>query len=118
MDRPLGEICTLGITYVPGIRPGPAGECAAGVLACEFSKACAGGKCRLPSSVTGLTRQGVSFTMTTEMFPGGMTGIREVDAYLTTVNPNQLKVPSTVWSPDLPTSGHRYTTWTAPVASP
>jgi hypothetical protein len=44
----------------------------------------------------------------TGMFPDGMTGIREVDAYLTSINPNALRQPSRVWSPDLP--GHRFTT--------
>jgi hypothetical protein len=118
MDLPLGEVCTMGITYVPGVKPGPAGEYAAGVLACEFSKACGGGKCRLPQGVTTIARQGVVMALSTEMFPGGMTGIREVDAWLTSVNPHHLRAPSTVWSPDLPTAGHRHTTWTAPVVTP
>jgi hypothetical protein len=42
------------------------------------------------------------------MFPDGMTGIREVDAYLTSINPNALRQPPRVWSPDMP--GHRFTT--------
>jgi hypothetical protein len=111
MNLALGEDGTLGITYVPGIIPDAAGLWAAGVLACEYSKACTGGKCRLPSAVTSISRQGVAFTMSTTMFPDGMTGIREVDAYLSSVNPNALRTPSLVWSPDLPSTRHRYTTW-------
>jgi len=48
MTAPLGSPGTLGITYVPGIVPSAAGLWAVGVLACEFSKACTRGKCRLP----------------------------------------------------------------------
>jgi hypothetical protein len=100
----------LTMTYIPGIVPDEGALWAAGVLACEFSKACSGSKCRLPSSVTSLVRQGVSFTMEASAFPGGMTGIREVDAYLVSVNPNGLKLPPMVWSPDVPWAKHRYLT--------
>jgi hypothetical protein len=102
---------TMGVWYVPGIKPTAAGLWAAGVLTCEFSKACSGGKCRLPSSVTSIARQGVSMDISTGMFPDGMTGIREVDAYLTSINPYAHRTPPRVWSPDLP--AHRFTTWQA-----
>jgi len=120
MNLALTEPGTVGITYVPGIIPDAAGLWAAGVLACEFAKACSGKTCRLPSTVTSVSRQGVTMTMggaglginaAPEMFPGNMTGIREVDAYIATVNPYALKVPPMVWSPDLPATRHRYTTW-------
>ena len=100
----------LGITYVPGIVPDAAALWAAGVLSCEFAKACTGEKCRLPASVTTVSRQGVTMTMSSGMFEGGMTGIREVDAYLVAVNPNAQRLPSTVWSPDAPWAKHRYQT--------
>lgn len=102
---------TMGVWYVPGVVPDAAGLWAAGVLTCEFAKACSGGKCRLPSAVSSITRQGVSMEISTGMFPDGMTGIREVDAYLTSINPYALRTPPRVWSPDLPQ--HRYTTWQA-----
>jgi hypothetical protein len=115
MGAALGEAGTLGISYVPGIVPDEAGLWAAGVLACEFSKACTGAKCRLPSSVTSIARQGVSFTMSGGMFENGMTGIREVDAYLTAINPHALLSPSLVWSPDMGSQKHRYQTTVAEV---
>ena len=115
MGRDLGEPGTLGITYLPGILPDTAALWAAGVLACEFSKACSGAKCRLPSSVSSISRQGVTMTMSMGMWEGGLTGIREVDAYITSVNPNALRMPSTVWSPDVPWAKHRYETPTARV---
>lgn len=115
MDLPLGEPGTLGITYVPGIMPDSSCLWAAGVLACEFAKACTGAKCRLPTSVTTVARQGIAFTMSTGMFDDGMTGIREVDAYLVSINPNKLRMPPMVWSPDAPWVKHRYETPTVEV---
>jgi hypothetical protein len=105
----------LYITYLPGIVPDAAALWAAGVLACEFAKACAGAKCRLPSSVSSIARQGVTMTISSGMFLGGQTGIREVDAYLVAVNPNAQVMPPVVWSPDAPWAKHRYLTPTARV---
>jgi hypothetical protein len=113
MSADVGESKTMGVWYIPGVVPDSAALWAAGVLTCEFSKACSGGKCRLPSSVTSIARQGVTMEFSTGMFPDGMTGIREVDAFLTSVNPNALKVAPKVWSPDLVPAKHRYTTWSA-----
>jgi hypothetical protein len=109
---------TMGIWYVPGIKPSAAGLWAAGVLTCEFAKACSGGKCRLPTAVTSIARQGVTMEFSTGMFPDGMTGIREVDAYLTSINPYALRTPPKVWSPDLVSAKHRYTTWQASPVTP
>jgi hypothetical protein len=118
MNAPLTEVGTLGIEYVPGIIPSPAALWAAGVLACEFSKACTGGKCRLPSSVTSIARQGVSFTMSEGMFADGLTGIREVDAYLVSINPHGHRIPPMVWSPDVPWAKHRYMAAPQPIPNP
>lgn len=116
MTRPLGEVCTLGITYVPGVKPTAWALYAAGVLACEFSKMCSGNKnCKLPATVTSVARQGVNIVLTAGMWPGGVTGLREVDALIAKLNPKGLKVPPLVWSPDLPGIRHSYTTWEASV---
>lgn len=92
---------TFAVRYVPGVTPGVAGLNAAELLACEFAKAIGGQKCRLPSGVTTVVRQGVSMDLSQGVFPGGVTGIREVDAYVQSLNPNGLKVPPMVWSPDM-----------------
>jgi hypothetical protein len=113
MGKGVDDEGTLAVWYVPGIVPDAAGLWAAGVLTCEFTKACSGGKCRLPSAVTSISRQGVSMELSTGMFPDGMTGIREVDAYLTSINPSAMRVRPMVWSPDLASAQHRYTTWQA-----
>lgn len=108
LGAPEGAIGTITIKYLPGTLPTQAGLQAAGTLACEFSKAILGEKkCRLPSSVTSIVRQGVAMEMASSMFESG-TGIREVDAYVYSVNPHGLKTPPLVWSPDLPE--HRITT--------
>jgi hypothetical protein len=59
-----------------------------------------GQKCALPAGVTSITRQGVTMDILPGAFPGNRTGIREVDVYVQRWNPNALKAPTTVWSPD------------------
>lgn len=102
---------TIEVTYLRGIPVDGLGSYAAGILACEYAKACSGGKCRLPAGVTEISRQGISMTIPSGAFPDGKTGIREVDAYIMRWNPNGLKAPSTVWTPDQPKV--RTTTWQA-----
>lgn len=108
MDHTDTETGTFSIHYVPGVDPGADGQWAVGILAWEFSKACTGAKCRLPSSVTTIARQGVTMALDNSMFSNRQTGIREVDAWVLSVNPNQMKVPSRAWSPDSPSG--RYET--------
>lgn len=107
MGAPYGYYGTFGIRYVPGIRPRAAGLWAVGVLASEFAKACVGGKCRLPTAVTSISRQGINMEITQGMFQDG-TGIREVDAFIHSVNPGKRRVQAKVFSPDVPQ--HRITT--------
>lgn len=95
---------TFQVTYLMG-KPVPAGgNLAAGMMACEIAKACAGQECRLPDRVTNITREGVTMTMLDpqDFLENGLTGIREVDQWLAAVNPYKLKQSSKVWSPDLP----------------
>jgi hypothetical protein len=37
----------------------------------------------------------------TGAFPGGFTGIREVDAFIAIWNPNAVREQTRVWSPDI-----------------
>ena len=115
MTAPLGQPGTLGITYVPGVVPDSAMLWAVGTLACEFARSCQGGKCRLPTAVTNVSRQGVTFNLDQSAFPGGKTGIREVDAVLHALNPKAYTRPSSVWSPDVPWVKHR---WSSPATIP
>jgi hypothetical protein len=109
MNLPNKEVGTFSVTYYGGAKPDSMTKYAAGVLAYEFSKACAGGKCRLPSGVTQITRQGVTMEIQQGMFPNGFTGIREVDVVIGLFNPNGLRSPVVIASPDY--NPGRKTTW-------
>jgi hypothetical protein len=93
---------TFSVTYLNSYPVDTLGAYAAGVLAAEFAKACTGQRCRLPAGVTSISRQGVSMEIATGAFPGGVTGIREVDSYIALWNPAALRQQTQVWSPDLP----------------
>jgi hypothetical protein len=97
------------VTYYRGAAPNELTRYAAGVLAAEFYKACSGKACRLPSGVTNVSRQGVSYSIVAGSFPGGFTGIHEVDAVIRIFNPHGLTMPSRVISPDRRPA--RQTTW-------
>lgn len=101
----------LWVTYYRGAAPNPLTEYAAGVLAHEFYLACGNKACRLPAGVTSVTRQGVSYQVVAGSFPGGYTGIHEVDAVIRIFNPYGLTSPPRVVSPDVPRG--RQTTWSA-----
>jgi hypothetical protein len=103
MAAPVGADDTFAVTYLNAYPVDALGAYAAGVLTMEYAKACTTGKCRLPSGVTSIARQGVSFEITSGAFPGGLTGIREVDAYLALWNPEPIRQAPQVWSPDLRT---------------
>jgi len=99
MKAPLTADNTLGISYTPGVSPGVLGRRAAGLLACEYGKACTGGDCALPANVTSVNRLGVSITLDPAMFPAGQVGIPEVDSYVRSLNPHGFMSPTVVWSP-------------------
>lgn len=89
------------VTYLQGYEVDELGEFIGGILANEFLMALTDErKCRLPAETTSVARQGINLTFETGLFPGGVTGIREVDLYVQQWNPNGLKVKPTVWSPD------------------
>lgn len=98
LDLPDTAVGTFSVTYLNAYEVDALGAYAAGVLAAEFAKACAGQKCRLPSSVTSVSRQGVNFEIASGVFDK-TTGIREVDAYIANWNPDGLREDSKVWTP-------------------
>lgn len=115
MNLPLGEVGTFGVTYWHGATSDVLVRYAAGVLATEYLAAMMGGECRLPSGVTQVIRQGVTFEVEKDMFESGLTGIDEVDSVTARYNPFRVKLPAQVYSlDDLPP---RRTTYpTAPVS--
>ena len=91
------------ITYLDSYPVGEMGSHAAGVMAAEWLKLITGDKkCRLPATATSVSRQGISIERATGMFPGNVTGIPEIDAYLMLFNPNSLRVRPRVYSLDTP----------------
>lgn len=112
MSAAVSEDGTFAVTFTPGAPLDIWGQAALGALACEMIRAlCGDRKCRLPPNVTQVIRQGVTLNLAQNPFPGGLTGIREVDGYVTRLNPYGLKAPSVVWSPDI--NRGRVTTWSA-----
>lgn len=91
---------TFAVSYLNAHAPDAMAAWAAGTLAMEFAKACTGGKCRLPATVTSIARQGVQFDIAAGTFPDGTTGIREVDAWIGLWRPEGSPTrASTVWYP-------------------
>lgn len=97
------ETGTFSVTFRPGRALPIAGQIAAGALAGEFVKACAGGDCVLPQQIQSLTRQGVDvqFVDPSEVLTSGRTGIHEVDLFIQAVNPGSLTRRARVMSPDI-----------------
>lgn len=102
MTLPVGEEGTFEIVYWDGIAPNAMLNYAAGVLANEYLKLLTGEKgCRLPKSVSQVSRQGVTYTIDSSIFANGVTDIKEVDNVIALYNPNKLKAPPVVYSTDL-----------------
>lgn len=101
LSKPDTEPGTFSVTYLNSYPVDGLGAYAAGILAMEYARACSGGKCRLPAGTVSVARQGVSFEIAAGSFPGGLTGIREVDAFIAVWNPQGLRQQVRVWSPDL-----------------
>lgn len=97
---------TWSVTFAWGREPPAAGVHAAAVLACELAMACdpaLQGQCRLPKTVTSVTREGITMVLSPSDFidANGKTGIWEVDMFLRADNPGRLRRNSTVWTPGM-----------------
>ena len=103
--------CNVEITYMYGIPVPTAGKMAARKLAIEFARLWAGDElCELPQRVTSVSRQGVSYTIldNQEFIDELRTGLYEIDLFLKTVNPDNARRKSKVFSVDTPRA-RRYT---------
>lgn len=94
LSRPLTEDGTFGVTYEYGGLPDSAGVTAAAVLAWEFAVSWTPNydyECRLPRRVQTITRAGVTMTLVDQMsmFGDGLTGVAEVDMWLSAVRYGQ-----------------------------
>lgn len=83
LNRPDSEPGTWSITYSKSAPVNADARIAVAYLAMEFAAACTPKKkCSLPKGVTSVVRNGVSFTIEAGLFPGGLTGIEIVDAFI------------------------------------
>ncbi len=97
--------CNTEITYSYGTPVPIAGKMAARKLAIEFARLWAGDEmCELPQRVTSVSRQGVSYTIldNQEFIDELRTGLYEIDLFLKTVNPDNARRKSKVFSVDTP----------------
>ena len=97
--------CNVEITYKYGIAVPVAGKMAARKLAIEFARLWSGDEmCELPQRVTSVSRQGVSYTIldNQEFIQELRTGLYEIDLFLKTVNPDNARRRSRVFSVDAP----------------
>lgn len=103
---------TFSITYQKGLTVPIGGTRAVAALAAEVVKSCTASPCRLPARVQEITRQGerIQLINDVEFLKSGLTGIPEVDGWVTAVNPFGHRSKPTVWSPDLKPD-YRYQTW-------
>lgn len=108
MDVDHDEVGAFTIVYQPGDPLPEAGQIAAGLLACEFLKACQGEECALPQQLSSLSRNGVEVTVVDPetLLEDGRTGIAQVDLWVRSVNPAGRTRRTRVLSSDL--SGPRF----------
>ncbi|RZF02822.1 hypothetical protein [Streptomyces albidoflavus] len=103
MTLPDTEPGTWSVLYLRGRKVPAAGVRAVSTLACEVLKQCRGEACRLPDRVKSVTREGISYAVYDpgEDLEKGLTGLREVDAWIRSVNPYGSS-PAAVFTLDLP----------------
>lgn len=91
------------MTYTFGQVPPASGVSAANKLACELVAACVDPDlCSLPRNVISITRAGMSAVLTDPfaLLEQGKLGLFEVDGFLLSYNPGQLRSPTMVVTPD------------------
>ena len=104
MNVAADQVGAFTVTYTPGRVVPPDGAIAAGMLACQFAKACTGaGDCALPSQLQSLTREGVQVELIdpNTLPESVLTGVADVDRWVRSVNPANLRTRPRVLSPDL-----------------
>jgi hypothetical protein len=92
---------TLEVTYYRGAAPNRLTLAAAGVLANEYLLACdKDASCRLPWNLISMSRSGEQYEFDSTDLVGAVSNLPEVQALIQIYNPNRLKSPVIVASPD------------------
>lgn len=109
MTLPGDAVGALVVRYWRGAPPNRMTRQAAGMLAADFYRACAGDNCSLPNSVVSASLQGTSYEFEAADFPDGVTGIKAVDAVIRIYNPYKRRMQTKIVSPD--SRSPRVPTW-------
>ena len=104
MSMDVDDVGAFVIAYKPGKTLPTAGKLAAGMLACEYAKLCAGQDCALPQQLASLSRNGIEVQVAdpTALLEEGLTGIAMVDLWVKSVNPYRRPARARVYSADVP----------------
>lgn len=99
------------VEYRYGVEPPSMGKLAAMSLANSIVNDLEGKECDLPSNVSSVTRQGISFEIydPESILEKGKVGIFIVDAFITAVNPNHSKARAKIFSASVPAGRTRKT---------
>jgi hypothetical protein len=104
MDVDHDAVGSFTVTYSPGKALPADAPFYAGMLACQIAKACiGGGDCVLPPQLQSLSRNNIEVqVLDPATLPDSiLTGIAEVDRWVRSVNPGNLRTRSRVLSPDV-----------------
>lgn len=95
------EVGTFSVTFKYGVAPPPSGVNAAEKLACSLLTS-GSDDCELPERIQTVTRQGLTQVIIDpqSFLQDGKVGIYEVDLFLAAFNPEGLRQPAAVLSPD------------------
>lgn len=105
-----GEPDTWSVTYDYGVAPPAGGAEMAAIYGCELAKGCANDdSCRLPRRVQSITREGITQVLIDpfDFLNEGRTGLYEVDAWITSLNPQGADRAGKVINVDLLGGSHR-----------
>lgn len=109
LDLPADEEGTFEVIYVYGAEVPVSGQRAAAELACQIYMACpdsgvSASHCRLPSGAVRIVAQNLTIDLdklrSWSAKGGWASGLPLVDAFLNAKNPNGLRRPPLIWSPD------------------
>ncbi len=105
LNAPATDPDTFEVQYRRGREVPAGGRRAVSALMVELHKARCGDKtCALPSRVTNVVREGVTYSLLDDpaaLLDNGLTGISDVDLWLRAVNPHRARTRMRVYSPDL-----------------
>ena len=83
LNKPDTEVGTWSLTYSQSYPVTATGRIALGALAIEMARACSPStKCSLPKGVQSVVRRGISMTIDSGLFIGGLTGLETADVFI------------------------------------